>query len=1015
MLQGITLVATIRWIFLLGFTTASTFAATLPPRYVAVLAHEDDTAAIAMSDAELAAFKTPHDAHAHAYCTTLERRVRIDFFNQVEPIATMRQFVERAIECRHGQPKNAHDHAQVAWLQARLLALLTFSGEHKRTLAMFADVQSQLNANRARIAPADYAIAAAALGDAAFAGNNIEAAYSWIEASVDATQNGDAFTRMIHARQLKYACYIRGRLSRFAEAQLAGTQAVAVAGQIFGIPSLAHTDALFTLGEVQYFANDFGQARATLTQSIAEARHLGIRGQGALASSLGFWGNLQRRIGNYDSGRAALTESIAIARNRADPHKNQLDPKLSNLAALEIESGHCDAAIAPLREALEIVSRHYGPDNIGLVHKLGNLGLCEMESGQVQRARVDMNRMLAIAIKSYGENNPQLALVYSQLAQVDLAEHDYAGATGRLQHALSLLPADPDVLGADRIVIERDLASSLHLQQRDKESFEHAVAAETSRQHLLRRFANALDEGEGLDLRQTLSGGMDQVLALAAARPDPDLTRRAWQLQIGSRLLITRLVAARLKAARNSPDPAIAALWQQWQAANSAYSRALRDGELGKADIKTLQDRREALDQAEHALAAHIPGLPESVPDFTTLLAALPVDSALIGFALGSSDPWTIKQAKRPGGPQHYYAFRLASSNKPVLVDLGDALAIDAAVHDWTAELRDPTRDLAQVTILGTDVRRRIWDPLNLPSNLQQVFIVPEGQLHRVAWLAVPLSKHLLVESGLVPQLLDSERDLAAAQVAAAPADRALLVGAVPVAASIDACKHADNAALPGASRELNSLRALWVARQSGHHVTYLAGSDATKSAVLAAMPQSNIIHFATHALSEDTDCALQQVATRGIRIAPATKAKPAVALSGLLLAADPATASTRDDGLLTAQEIATLNLDAAASVTLAACDTGLGAIKPDEGVFGLARAFHLAGARSVVMSLWSVDDDATAQLMQRMYHANWIEHAAPADALARAARETLAARRAAGQSIHPYYWAGFVATDSRH
>ena len=103
------------------------------------------------------------------------------------------------------------------------------------------------------------------------------------------------------------------------------------------------------------------------------------------------------------------------------------------------------------------------------------------------------------------------------------------------------------------------------------------------------------------------------------------------------------------------------------------------------------------------------------------------------------------------------------------------------------------------------------------------------------------------------------------------------------------------------------------------------------------------------------------------------------------------------------------MRLDGVDTVTLAACDTGRGEVHSDEGVFGLGRAFRLAGVRDVVMSLWSVDDAATVDLMQRMYQARWVQHAASAEALAEAARVTLADRRAAGQSTHPYYWAAFV------
>jgi CHAT domain-containing protein len=103
------------------------------------------------------------------------------------------------------------------------------------------------------------------------------------------------------------------------------------------------------------------------------------------------------------------------------------------------------------------------------------------------------------------------------------------------------------------------------------------------------------------------------------------------------------------------------------------------------------------------------------------------------------------------------------------------------------------------------------------------------------------------------------------------------------------------------------------------------------------------------------------------------------------------------------------LRLDKVDLVTLAACDTGLGPVLRDEGVFGLARAFHLAGAHDVVMSLWDVNDTSTADLMTRMYREYRHDHVDVASALADAARGALHARRDAGLSVHPYYWAAFL------
>jgi CHAT domain-containing protein len=118
-------------------------------------------------------------------------------------------------------------------------------------------------------------------------------------------------------------------------------------------------------------------------------------------------------------------------------------------------------------------------------------------------------------------------------------------------------------------------------------------------------------------------------------------------------------------------------------------------------------------------------------------------------------------------------------------------------------------------------------------------------------------------------------------------------------------------------------------------------------------------------------------------------------------------------DGLLTAEEVCALDLRGTRLVTLSACDTGLGQILGAEGVFGLRRAFQIAGAECLVLSLWRVEDQATSAIMSDMY-AKLVLEVQPAAALTLAQRQWLNRQRSDGQYPHPFFWAGFVASGLR-
>ena len=143
--------------------------------------------------------------------------------------------------------------------------------------------------------------------------------------------------------------------------------------------------------------------------------------------------------------------------------------------------------------------------------------------------------------------------------------------------------------------------------------------------------------------------------------------------------------------------------------------------------------------------------------------------------------------------------------------------------------------------------------------------------------------------------------------------------------------------------------------------------------------------------------------------------------LSGIVLAgANHPPDPSKDDGVLTALEVADLDLRQLELATLSACETGLGATANGEGLLGLQRAFQVAGARSVVASLWKVDDDASRDLMERFYENLWTKEMGKLKALRKAQLWMLRERGPRGLTriqgddapqnrLPPYYWAAFV------
>lgn len=207
---------------------------------------------------------------------------------------------------------------------------------------------------------------------------------------------------------------------------------------------------------------------------------------------------------------------------------------------------------------------------------------------------------------------------------------------------------------------------------------------------------------------------------------------------------------------------------------------------------------------------------------------------------------------------------------------------------------------------------------------------------------------------------------------------------------------------LPGAERESRVIHELFADAEG----TLLLGEAADWASVIAQMPRHGIVHLATHGIAY-AENPLRSFVALGVPDESALDALTEHQAQGragwpqskFLLDFVP---SQGRNGMLTAQQILYLPLPADL-VTLSACQTALGQISGD-GMIGLSRSFLVAGARAVLVSQWSVSDDATAELMAGFYH-GYLQLDDKALALQRAMRRL----RSRPEFAHPRYWAPFV------
>jgi CHAT domain-containing protein/tetratricopeptide (TPR) repeat protein len=691
-------------------------------------------------------------------------------------------------------------------------------------------------------------------------------------------------------------------------------------------------------------------------------------------------------------------------------------------------------AVPNLERALSLYRALFGSDYKAVWYTENNLALAYRYLGRLDESATLLRHVVEVTDRAAVGSDEAATPARSNLGVVYLWQGRYAEAEQLFRSFLARIGAGHEFGEIDPRPSMEGIAASLWAQGRIDAAFAQALATERSRQRHIRTQGADLSERHTLAMADYVRGGLDWALAIAAQNGSAQRTRAAWELALETHGLVNTISMRRLAAARAASDPQLAQVWTSWKQHDEALVQARVDAsrDPSPTTVTALDATERQFDAAERALAKAVgargAALGQAHAGLGAILAALPEDALLVSFAEADSvRPQDLERvpSQLPG---RLYAFVGRRGAPPQLVDLGPRPPIQAAVQDWLRRVVDRHADVQERDAAGQRVRALIWDRIGTRWQQRHILIVPSALVERIPFAALPAADgKYLVEQGRAFHLLDHERDILAAATrthSPAAARTLSLIGApdfsAPASSDTDdtrgictSLRGALFAPLPQAALEIELLRDLWLQDGSAPVPNVFAGTRATEAHARASMPASTIVHFATHGLYLGKECARAAPDSRGIKTIDTAPAAPdgAQDLAALVLSgADRAARDTDDDGLLTSEEIEALDLSHTEWAVLSACDSGIGKSVSNEGVFGLRRAFRLAGAHSVIMSLWPVDDSASADWMAALYRARLRDLAPTIEAVRAADLALIAQRREAGLDPAPYFWAAYVA-----
>lgn len=882
-----------------------------------------------------------------------------------------------------------------------------------------------------------------------------------------ARNNGEAGLCAWH-RSLHGLGSVHNRRGEFAAAISYYEQALEVARQAHGDNHVEVADVARALGWALYVAGDYPAAVRAYDQALAILDADPDSDRLTLLRVLFGRGNLLRRLGDFEASEAAFRRAIAIAEQLPESlvRARNLGVGYGNLFNLYAVIGGHDAAVHQLYDqALTLLAVAWGPTSNQVLECQNNYAGYLVRCGELARARELYEQVAAVREEVLGPDHQSLANTLHELAAVLRKTNETEAARRAAERALAIRER---ALGehAPKVAWSLSLLARIQIDAGQfAAGLGSALRAEQIGRDTLRLTARAVAERGALQYAAGRTGGIDLALSLAAeAAP----TRRSfgpqvWDAMIRSRALVLDEVARRHRAIGARDDADVARLARMLADDRALLARlTLRGPVPGSPEDhrQRLTEVRERKEQTERALAAASAEFAREYVHAQVGLeevrAALPADSALIAYATYSHRP--VPPAPVAGGNsaapaepvRSYLAFVLPpGGSAPAVVPLGPVARIDEPIDAWRQEVaRRPVglgpalaaaeRRYRQV---AGKLREAIWDPLSAwLTGADSVFVVPDGAINLVGLATLPTGdSSYLVESGPRLHLLSAERDLvrdtdrrpatgtllalgspdfecrpgekpAPSLIAAGPGSTA--PQAVASAAAYRG-PHSDSdefrslafAPLPAAREEVEQIVAIWSDHQPANgslpgRALVLTGAAASEERFKHHASGHRVLHLATHGFFLG-----QQPGAAGTSENPLLR-------SGLVLAG----ANRRDevgldvdDGILTAEEIASLDLSGVEWAVLSACSTGVGEVMAGEGVLGLRRAFEVAGVDTTIMSLWPVQDEAARLWMERLYRGR-LAGLATADAVRQASLDLLDRRRAAGKSTHPFFWGAFVA-----
>ena len=789
---------------------------------------------------------------------------------------------------------------------------------------------------------------------------------------------------------------------------------------------------------------DYEKAEALFTEALAIKKNIQGGDNPDYARSLGNLAIVHRRLGNFDKSEALNLEEIAIFEKTVGKENSNYLSSVAQLGVLYFDKMDYKKAEMIKNEVKNLAEKILPKEHPLYFESLSNLANVYLATKNYSKAEPLFLEVKARMESVLGKTHPDYATNLSNLGVLnyELGNYDKANAL-----YLEVLLTHEQAFGKihpDYVATLKNLARLNWTLKKFNTAKNYLLEAGEIERKLLTNAARYLSESELSFYIQTFSDGLNHDFSFN--QNQPIMNAACYDDVLFSKGYLLNGVSKLRKSSIDNPKVS-----GKFYELNGYQRRLAAEYSKPIDERKNVTELEEKANTLEKDLARSIAGFSEVTQQVTwqEVQQKLKSNEAAIEFI--------HYQFVNPNSTDSlmYAALVLRPGMKqPAFIPLFEAKQLDTLLKAQGKTKPEYINQLYALSNQKKSLYQLIWKPLEQELiGASTVYYSPSGLLHRLNLNAIPVptptlaqnknqslaERYQLIELGSTRQLVIAAPKTTVDTTNAKNTIAAQLYGSIQYEMDSSATKIAavDMNKNTTASRgidfgladstlrggkwtylkwtevEINSLELILTdaGLKADVHKAFAATEESFKR-IGAEKPSPRIVHLATHGFFfPDPKLQAKNEPTLNGANEPVFKiSEHPMIRSGLILSGGNHAWQTGkplrpgfEDGILTAYEISQMNLSNTELVVLSACETGLGDIQGNEGVYGLQRAFKIAGAKYLVMSLWQVPDFHTQELMTTFY-SKWLEDKMSIPDAFRAAQKVMK-----DKFKEPFYWAGFV------